>query len=79
MMMNVICYKTKDPIVYNKGTKWERSHDTFLYKYVYGNETDTQNLVNELNEMLKDGVTTHDGLDMTKIAKFYPSKQEEMY
>lgn len=79
MMMNVICYKMKEPVVYNKGTKWETSCDTFLYKYVYGNETITQNLANELNEMLKDGVTAHDGLDMTKIARFFPSKQEEMY
>lgn len=79
MMMNVVCYKMKEPVVYNKGTQWESSCDTFLYKYVYGNEVHAQDLANELNQMLMNGVATHDGLDMTKIAKFYPSRQEEMY
>lgn len=79
MMMNVVCYKMKEPVVYNKGTQWESSCDTFLYKYVYGNEANAQDLANKLNQMLMDGVTAHDGLDMTKIAKFYPSRQEEMY
>lgn len=79
MMMNVVCYKMKEPVVYNKGTQWESSCDTFLYKYVYGNEANAQGLANELNQMLMDGITAHDGLDMTKIARFYLSRQKEMY
>lgn len=79
MMMNVICYKMKEPVVYNKGTQWESSCDTFLYRYVYGNKFQAQAVADELNQMLMDGVTTHDRLDMTKIARFYVDQQEEMY
>lgn len=79
MMMNVVCYKMKEPVVYNKGTQWESSCDTFLYQYVYGSKENAQALVDTLNQMLKDGVVKYNGLDMTKIAKFYPSRQEEMY
>ena len=25
-----VCYKIKNPVVYNKGTEWERTADTFL-------------------------------------------------
>ena len=28
--MLTVCYKTKTPEVYNKGTQWEKKEDTFL-------------------------------------------------
>ena len=34
MLETVICYKTKTPVIYNKGTQWETSCDHFLLWYV---------------------------------------------
>lgn len=79
MLMNTICYKQKVPTVYNRGTKYEKSCDDFLYQYVCGNDEYAQKVADELNLMLKEGVERRDNLDMTNIAYFYVHKQEEMY
>lgn len=34
--MLTVCYKTKVPTVYNKGTKWESQCDTFLQCELHG-------------------------------------------
>lgn len=34
MMQYVVCYKTKEPVIYNKGTQWETTCDTFLSFYM---------------------------------------------
>ena len=79
MLYNVICYKTKEDVVYNKGTQHEKRCNTFLYRYTTNNMDDATARVKELNQMLADGVEQFDGLDFTKIAEFYLSKQEMMY
>lgn len=45
----VICYKLKTPVVYNRGTKWEKQEDTFLACYGYANPEENKRLVNVLN------------------------------
>ena len=48
-MVNVICYKTKTPVVYNKGTTYEKSCDHFLCCYGYIDEEANKRLVDSLN------------------------------
>lgn len=79
MMQNVICYTTKEPVVYNRGTKWEKQCSDFLYRYTYKDLGYAIAKVEKMNQMLADGVEKFDGLDLTTIAKFYLSEQEEMY
>lgn len=45
----VICYKLKTPVIYNRGTKWEKQEDTFLACYGYANPEENKRLVNVLN------------------------------
>lgn len=68
-----VCYITKEPIVYNKGTKWERSANEFLY--VLCNEDNGPVMVNELNAKLAAGETadymTGAAFDLTNIDHFF--------
>ena len=53
-MATTICYKLNTPIIYNKGTKWEKSCDTFLERYA--NPKTAQAEVDELNRAATDRV-----------------------
>lgn len=53
-MTTTICYKLNTPIIYNKGTKWEKSCDTFLERYA--NFQTAQAEVDELNKTATDRV-----------------------
>ena len=79
MMMNTICYKTKEDVVYNKGTKYETKCNEFLYKYTYKDKEKANAEIDALNEMLKAGVEKYDGLEMNNIKEFFLNEQEEMY
>ena len=46
--MTTLLYKTKEPVVYNKGTIYEKREDTFLHSY-YRTQEEAQNYVDELN------------------------------
>ena len=72
-----VCYTTKEPVVYNKGTKWEKTYSHFLF--VQANKDKGTKLVDRLNAMLAEGVEKYELLDMTKIDHFYLDKSEEMY
>ena len=72
-----VCYTTKEPIVYNKGTKWENTCSDFLF--MQANKENGTELVDKLNAMLAEGVEKYELLDMTKIDHFYLDKSEEMY
>lgn len=48
-MMNTICYKLANPIIYNKGTKYESSHDTFLACYASYNDDKVIKKIERLN------------------------------
>jgi len=78
MMMNTICYKTTEPTYYNKGTKWEKTCDTFLAYYTYKNDEDAAAEVNRLNETRPEVLPT--GAPAPKnVAYYFVNKQEEMY
>ena len=72
-----VCYTTKKPVVYNKGTQWEKICSDFLF--VQANKDNGAELVDKLNAMLAEGVEKYELLDMTKIDHFYLDKSEEMY
>ena len=78
-LYNTICYKTKKPVVYNKGTKWETSHDTFLLCYAYGTDEQVQADVDRLNA--EKPATTGGGIpiDWENIEYLFRHKQGEMY
>lgn len=65
MIKPVVCYKLHEPVIYNKGTKYEKSCDTFLECYSYSKEA-AQEKCNELNETATDRV-------------YFVSEQEEFY
>lgn len=82
MMTNTICYKQKEPTYYNKGTKWEKTCDTFLLCYVYGTDKQAQQRCKEMNELLAtnpDKISKEHRVDATNIDYFFVNKQEEMY
>lgn len=79
MMTNTICYKTKEPVYYNKGTKWERTHDTFLAYYTYKNDAEAQAEADRLNAEHPATLWNGEKIDWTKIDYFFVNKQEEMY
>ena len=72
-----VCYTTKEPIVYNKGTQWEKACSDFLFMQAH--KVYCTKLVYKLNTMLAEGVEKYELLDMTKIDHFYLDKSEEMY
>lgn len=78
MMMNTLCYKTKVPTVYNKGTKYEKSCDTFLLCYLYQKDDEVQALCDRLNNERPD---SYNGIkiDWENIDHLFVNKQEEMY
>ena len=78
-MSTVICYKLKNPMVFNKGTKWENSCDTFLAYYTAKNEAEAQKEVDEINATHPEKLFNGEKIDWNEIEKFFVSRQEEMY
>ncbi len=72
-----VCYTMKEPVVYNRGTQWEKTCSDFLF--MQANRDNGTELVDKLNAMLAEGVEKYELLDMTKIDHFYLDKSEEMY
>lgn len=62
-LYNTICYKTKTPVVYNKGTQWESSCDEFLAYYTNYSDERAQAEADRLNtekpEFLPTGAPAH--------------------
>ncbi len=76
MLQTVICYKTIQPIIYNKGTKYECSDDEFLAYYSGMTLEDAKAYVEEIN-------TTHaktwrhgDPVNWDNVAYYFVSQQE---
>lgn len=65
MMRATICYTLHTPVVYNKGTKYEKSHDTFLECYCANKEM-AKIECDKLNKSATDRI-------------YFVSEQEEMY
>lgn len=78
-MATVICYKTINPVYYNKGTKWETTSDTFLAYYTCQSFKEAEAEVKEMNEKHPEKDACGCPIDWTKIAYFFVDKQQEMY
>jgi len=78
MIKTVICYKTRVPEVYNKGTKWERTHSDFLLYYTNKTREEAQQDVNRLNTTKPKTFCNGEKIDWDKIDYFYVDEQEEM-
>lgn len=63
MMTTTICYKLNTPIIYNEGTEWEKSCDTFLECYCVNTEL-AHKKVAELNATATDRVYFVDAQEM---------------
>lgn len=74
----VICYKVKTPVVYNKGTQWEKTCDTFLACYGYRDPEENKRYVNVLNtdDEVKGMLCDEQGLDFDNIDYFSHQMQE---
>lgn len=79
MMKNTVCYKLKNPIVYNKGTKWEKSCDTFLACYGEATQEATQRKVDKLNNNIfaKAQFCAEHKLIASSIDYFFVDSQKE--
>lgn len=79
-MALAICYKTKNPVVYNKGTKWEKTCDKFLARYFENDMEKAQMEINRLNTEKPDRVCKAGMMiDWEKVDYFFINEQEEMY
>ena len=74
-MKNAICYKTKEPTYYNKGTKWEIAFDTFLAYYCENADKEATRLNDERPE--KDACGNL--INWENILYFFAHEQEELY
>lgn len=76
-MIRTMCYKTKEPVYYNKGTRYETTSDTFLF-WINDRVTleQMQELANELNAT-KPQKYMHFELDWDKIEYLYAGEQME--
>lgn len=78
-LYNTICYKTKVPTIYNKGTEWEKSCDTFLLCYFYGTDEEVQAEIDRLNAEKPNTTTGGVMIDWTNIDHLFLHRQGEMY
>ena len=77
MTLYGVCYQTKKPVIYNKGTKYESQCSEFLY--VQARKDNGTEMVEKLNNLLAEGATRYELLDLTKIDHFYLNVSEEIY
>lgn len=78
MTKTVICYKQHTPTIYNKGTQWEKTCDTFLAYYTFKTPEEAQKECDIIN------ATKPERLFNGELAKcdertYFVSEQEEMY
>lgn len=76
--MTVICYKTKTPVVYNKGTKYEKRCDEFLSYYTYKTRENAEIECNELNTTKPHQSWNGKEIDWSIIDYFFVDEQEPM-
>lgn len=77
-MINVVCYKTKKPTIYNKGTKYEKQCDEFLACYGCADDEKQVALIDRLNtdEVARAEFCEKYRLDLDTIDYFFTNKQE---
>ena len=78
-MVYAICYKTKEPVYYNRGTEWEETEDTFLARYGFATLEKNEEFVAKLNAHDKDALAycyiTPEKLN--RIEYFFVNYQED--
>ena len=77
--MTTICYKVKEPVVYNRDTKYEKSYNQFLSYYTYKTKEEAQKEVDEINATKPAKLWNGDKVDWTEVDHFFVDDQEEMY
>jgi len=75
-MMTTICYKTKEPTYYNKGTEWESSCDTFLAYYTCKTMEEAQADVDMMNSTHPTHFSNGERIDWDKIDYLFVDEQE---
>lgn len=75
-MINAMCYKTKEPVYYNKGTKYESSCDTFLSYYASSDDEIAKAEVERLNKEKPEKDERGCTIDWDNIDYFFINKQE---
>ena len=78
-MSTVVCYKTVQPTIYNKGTKYASSCDEFLAYYTYKSVAEAQAEVDNMNATHPNKTVTGMPIDWATIDHFFVSRQAEMY
>lgn len=76
--MTVICYKTKTPVVYNKGTKYETTCNEFLSYYTYKTRENAEIECNTLNTTKPRQLWNGKEIDWSMIDYFFVDEQEPM-
>lgn len=84
--MLTVCYKTKTPEIYNKGTQWETTEDTFLLTELYDTTREKAEkhiaMLNETKPMFFDGTNDqeknkyHKKLNWDEIEYLFLHEQE---
>lgn len=77
-LSTVICYKQHIPTVYNKGTQWEKSEDTFLAYYYRGTKEQAQAEVDRINTEKPEKLFNGE-LAKCNDRTYFVKEQEEMY
>ena len=73
MKITIIAYRTVEPVYYNKGTKYEKTCNEFLYKYCYRmTEKEIDVKIARLNKEVKE-------VNGKRVKEFFKDEQEEMY
>lgn len=72
--MTTLLYKTKEPVVYNKGTSYEKKEDTFLHSYCRTQE-EAQKYADELNNTHPDKTWNGEKINWDKIDYFFVGEQ----
>lgn len=75
-MMTTINYVTKEPTIYNKGSKWEASCDTFLAYYTYKTIEEAKAEVEEMNRTHPTYAGNGEPINWEKIDHFFIDEQD---
>lgn len=77
-LRTVVCYKQHVPTIYNQGTQWEKSCDTFLAYYTYKTVAEAQTEVDRINTEKPERLFNGE-LALCNDRTYFISEQEEMY
>lgn len=75
--MTTICYKTKTPVYYNKGTEYEKSCDQFLAYMTWKTIEKAQEEAEKLNIEKPTVLWNGEKVDWNKVDYFFADCQED--